>query len=107
MHLLPHLAPTEAAASLAEMDRVSRRGLVANDLFRSRVAHAVVWATTRLAKSPMSRRDGPLSVLRAYTPEEMESLVRRANLPSVRVHRSPWALWLCARVKGAARSVSD
>ena len=96
-HLLHHLAPAEAAASLAEMDRVSRRGLVANDLFRSRVAHAVVWATTRLlAKSPMSRHDGPLSVLRAYTPKEVESLARRANLLSVRVHRYPWALRLCA-----------
>jgi len=96
-HLLHHLAPDEAAASLAEMDRVSRRGLVANDLFRTRVAHAVVWTTTRLlAKSPMSRHDGPLSVPRAYTPEEVESMARRANLPSVRVRRYPWALRFCA-----------
>jgi ubiquinone/menaquinone biosynthesis C-methylase UbiE len=96
-HLLHHLAPAEAVRSLAEMDRVSQRGLVANDLFRSRVAHAVVWVTTRLlAKSPMSRHDGPLSVLRAYTPEEVKSLARRANLPSVRVHRYLWALRLCA-----------
>jgi len=85
------------ARALAEMDRVARRGLVANDLFRSRVAHAVVWVTTRLlAKSPMSRHDGPLSILRAYTPDEVASLAGRASLADVRVHRYACALRLCA-----------
>ncbi len=95
--VLHHLTPAEAVASLAEMDRVARRGLVANDLFRSRVAHAVVWLTTRLlAKSRMSRHDGPMSVRRAYTCREVESLARRAALVSVRVHRYAWAFRLCA-----------
>ena len=95
--VLHHLTPAEAVASLAEMDRVARRGLVANDLFRSRVAYAVVWLTTRLlAKSRMSRHDGPMSVRRAYTGREVESLARRAALVSVRVHRYAWAFRLCA-----------
>jgi ubiquinone/menaquinone biosynthesis C-methylase UbiE len=95
--VLHHLTPAEAAASFAEMDRVARRGLVANDLFRSRVAHAAVWLTTRLlAKSRMSRHDGPLSVRRAYTCREVESLARRADLVGVRVHRHAWAFRLCA-----------
>jgi len=95
--VLHHLPPAEAAASLAEMDRVARRGLVANDLFRSRVAHVVVWLTTRLlATSRMSRHDGPMSVRRAYTWREVESLARRADLVDVRVHRYAWALRLCA-----------
>jgi len=95
--MLHHLPPAEAAVSLAEMDRVARRGFVVNDLFRSRLAHALVWLATRvLAKSRMSRHDGPVSVLRAYTPGEVEALARRAGLDDVRVHRYASALRLCA-----------
>lgn len=95
--VLHHLPPAGAAASLAEMDRVARRGLVANDLFRSRVGHAVVWLATRLlARNRMSRHDGPMSVRRAYTLPEVESLARRADLVDVRVHRYAWAFRLCA-----------
>jgi SAM-dependent methyltransferase len=95
--MLHHLPPAEASISLAEMDRVARRGFVVNDLFRSRVAHALVWVGTRLlAKNRMSRHDGPLSVLRAYTPGEVEALARLAGLDDVRVHRYAGALRLCA-----------
>jgi ubiquinone/menaquinone biosynthesis C-methylase UbiE len=95
--VLHHLPPAEAAVSLAEMDRAARRGLVANDLFRSRLVHAVVWLTTRLlARNRMTRHDGPMSVRRAYTLREVESLARRADLVDVRVHRYVWAFRLCA-----------
>ena len=95
--VLHHLPPAEAAVSLAEMDRAARRGLVANDLFRSRLAHAVVWLTTRfLARNRMSRHDGPMSVRRAYTLREVASLARHADLVDVRVHRYAWAFRLCA-----------
>jgi ubiquinone/menaquinone biosynthesis C-methylase UbiE len=95
--VLHHLPPAEAAVSLSEMDHAARRGLVVNDLFRSRLAHAVVWLTTRLlTRNRMTRHDGPMSVRRAYTLGEVESLARRADLVDVRVHRYAWAFRLCA-----------
>lgn len=86
--LLHHLEPAEAVRHLREMDRVARLGTVVNDLGRSRAGYALVWLATRvLARSPMSRHDGPLSVRRAYTPAELRGLYARAGLAGVRVRR--------------------
>jgi len=94
---LHHLEPAEAAASLAAMAAVSRVGFVVNDLFRSRVAYALVWLATRLlARNRMSRHDGPLSVLRAYTPDEIRDLCRIAGLHGVHVRRYPLLMRQCA-----------
>ncbi len=87
---LHHLEPAVAPQLLREMARVARIGFVVNDLIRSRVAYALVWLATRLfAWHRMSRHDGPLSVLRAYTPEEIGSLAARAGLSGIRVVRHP------------------
>lgn len=98
---LHHLEPPAAARFLAAIDSTARAGFVVNDLVRSRTAYALVWLATRLlARSRMSWHDGPLSVLRAYTPEELRELCRRAGLRDVRVHRYPPLLRQCAvRVK--------
>lgn len=98
---LHHLEPAAAPAYLAAMDRAARLGFVVNDLFRSRVGYALVWLATRLlARSRMSRHDGPLSVLRAYTPAELSELCRRAGLGGVRVRRYAPLVRQCAvRVK--------
>ena len=98
---LHHLEPAAAVAGLAAMDGTARVGFVVNDLFRSRAAYAVVWLATRLlARNRMSRHDGPLSVLRAYTPREVRGLCARAGLHGVWVRRYPALLRQCAvRVK--------
>lgn len=88
---LHHLEPAEAAGLLAELHRAARIGFVVNDLIRSRPAYWLVWLATRLfTRSRMSRHDGPLSVLRAYTPVEILELARRAGLAGIRVFRYPW-----------------
>lgn len=88
---LHHLEPVEATALLSELSRTARLGFVVNDLMRSRLAYSLVWLTTRLfARNRMSRHDGPLSVLRAYTPAEILELTRRAGLSGVRIARYPW-----------------
>jgi SAM-dependent methyltransferase len=98
---LHHLAPEAARAHLAGMEEVARLGFVVNDLHRSRAAWLAVWVATRLlARSPMSRHDGPLSVLRAYTPAEVRALCTAAGLAGVVVHRYPVLSRQCAvRVK--------
>lgn len=79
--LLHHLPPDDAVALLREMRRVSRRGIVVNDLVRSRLGYVgalvIGWLATR---NPLTRHDGPLSVRRAYTRTEMADLAARAGL---------------------------
>jgi hypothetical protein len=77
------------------MSRISRVGFVVNDLIRSRIAYALVWVATRLfAWNRISRHDGPLSVLRAYTSDEVLALARRAGMSRIHITRHP----LCLRL---------
>jgi len=94
---LHHLEPEAAAASLRAMRAVARRAVIVNDLLRSRLSLAVVWTATRLFRAhPISRHDGPLSVRRSYSPEELRALCARAGLPAPRVRRHPWLCRLLA-----------
>jgi SAM-dependent methyltransferase len=95
--LLHHLDPTEAVAALREMRRVSTRGVVINDLSRSRVAWVGAWILAHVAtRNRYTRHDAPLSVRRAYTPVEAEALLLSAGLrPVGRVmdpFRHRWAI---------------
>jgi hypothetical protein len=83
---LHHLNRREAVRYLRELDAAARLGIVVNDLVRSRVAYVLVWLTTRvLARSRIARHDGPLSVLRAYTPDEARQLCEQAGLSNIEV----------------------
>jgi hypothetical protein len=83
---LHHLGPEAAPRYLAEIDGAARRGWVVNDLVRGRPAHRLVWLLTRLfTRSAMARHDGPLSILRSYTPSEVTALCEKAGLFDVRV----------------------
>jgi 2-polyprenyl-3-methyl-5-hydroxy-6-metoxy-1,4-benzoquinol methylase len=94
---LHHLEPAPAVRYLAEMSAAARIGVVVNDLVRGRAAYAVVWLATRvLTRNRMSRHDGPLSVLRAYTPDEVRVLCEKAGLCAVRVLRYPHLARQCA-----------
>lgn len=94
---LHHLEPPAATAYLAAMHAVARRGVVVNDLARSRMAWALVWLVTRLLGcGRLSRHDGPLSVRRAYTADELRTLCARAGLAGARVLRYVPLLRLCA-----------
>ena len=83
--VIHHLDPDDAVAFLAELRRVSRLGIVVNDLARGRLYWIGAWLLAHtLAASRYTRSDGPLSVRRAYTRREMEGLLRRAGLDPIR-----------------------
>jgi SAM-dependent methyltransferase len=87
---LHHLEPAAAVASLGEMSSAARGAIVVNDLWRSRLSLALVWLATRvLGCHPISRHDGPLSVRRAYSPDEIRGLAEKAGLPLPRIRRYP------------------
>jgi ubiquinone/menaquinone biosynthesis C-methylase UbiE len=86
---LHHLEPDDAVSALAEMAFTARRVIV-NDLLRTRASLALVWLVTRvLAMHPMSRHDGPLSVRRAYTADELGALAEKARIAPLRIRRHP------------------
>ena len=70
---LHHLGDEAAASALREFDRVARRGLVMNDLLRRR---RLYWWTKffTLFGNEIVRYDGPLSVLKSFTVEELRRL---------------------------------
>ena len=70
---LHHLGDEAAAGALKEFDRVARRGLVMNDLLRRR---RLYWWTKffTLFGNEIVRYDGPLSVLKSFTVEELRRL---------------------------------
>ncbi len=89
--LLHHLEPAAAARALGEMRTVARLGVVLNDLFRTRLTLALVWLATRLvARHRFARHDGPLSVRRAYAPDELRALAGQAGIARVAVRRYAW-----------------
>lgn len=82
--VLHHLEPADVVGLLRELRRVARRGVVVNDLVRGRLAWlgALVLVRT-VATGRYTRNDGPLSVRRAYTRDELASMVHEAGLETV------------------------
>lgn len=86
--VLHHLPPGDAVALLRELRRVARRGIVVNDLLRGRLAWIGAWLLVQtLARGAYTRHDGPLSVRRAYTAQELLSLLEAAGLTPVATFR--------------------
>lgn len=78
--LLHHFRDDEIPLVLRELDRVARRRVIVADLRRSWIAVAGIWAASfPLGFHPVSRHDGVLSVLRGFTPRELEAHVRDAT----------------------------
>jgi ubiquinone/menaquinone biosynthesis C-methylase UbiE len=79
-----HLDEDAAVRFLAELGRVSRRGIVVNDLHRGTLGLVGAWLAGRfLTRNRFTRDDSLLSVRRAYTIREMERLLRRAGLEPI------------------------
>ncbi len=85
---LHHFTRENAVAILGALFRIGRRGLIINDLHRSRVAHAFIFVLTRLmTKNRLTRYDAPVSVMNAFTPNEIGAMAREAGIASFEVHR--------------------
>lgn len=82
--LMHHFDPDDAIAALAEMRRVSRLGVVINDLRRGLLPFAMTAAAVlTLSRGAYTRHDGVLSARRAYTLAELDTLAAKAGLKRV------------------------
>lgn len=88
---LHHFSPDDAVRVLGEMRRLARIGFILNDLRRSRLGYLAAAATARLTtRNRLTRNDAPLSVRRAYTPDELRELLLAAGIDSARITTHRW-----------------
>ena len=78
-----HLEPEQIVDIANAALRVARVAFVINDLRRHPAHLALVYAGFPLFRSRLTRHDGPASVRRAYTPEEMRELLQRTSAKRV------------------------
>ncbi len=71
-----HLEPEQLARFAAEGLRVCRAAVLINDVRRSLLHLALVYAGLPLFRSPLTHHDAPASVRRAYTPQEIASILK-------------------------------
>jgi hypothetical protein len=87
---LHHLEPEQAVAGLREMAAAAGIAVVVNDLLRHRLSLGLIWLVTRLFRChPISRHDGPLSVRRSYSRDELRALAARAGARRLTIREYP------------------
>jgi 2-polyprenyl-3-methyl-5-hydroxy-6-metoxy-1,4-benzoquinol methylase len=74
-----HLAPAQVIAFVNGALAVARRAVLINDLRRSLLHLALVYAGMPILRSPISRFDSVASVRQAYTPEELRELMAQTE----------------------------
>jgi ubiquinone/menaquinone biosynthesis C-methylase UbiE len=93
--MLHHLERQDGITLLRAMAAVARYGVIVNDLVRSRLhyygAHGVLAV---LSRNRLTRHDGPLSVLRAYSISEVRAMADAAGLHNAQVHQALGYRWL-------------
>jgi ubiquinone/menaquinone biosynthesis C-methylase UbiE len=83
-----HFPETQVIQLLREMARVTRRRIFVIDLHRDPVPYFFYTTIARLfLHNRLIREDGALSILRSFTPEELQSLGEKAGLKKVRVEK--------------------
>lgn len=78
-----HLEPDQVISFAREALRVARHAVLINDLIRTPLHLALIYAGLPLYRSRLTRHDAPASVKRAYTLEEMNKMLREAGASEV------------------------
>ena len=84
---LHHLEPDALAAAVRALARVTRRALVLHDLIRVRRARPLFRLLAPVLRlHPLTLHDGLISIRRAYTPRELQTILSQAGYPDARIH---------------------
>jgi len=85
-----HFSTNDAVKILKMMIEYSRVGLIVNDLHRSWPAAWTAWIYTHLTtRNPMTLNDSYVSVLRAFTPQELREMASEAGVPDPQIFSHP------------------
>jgi len=82
---LHHLEPDEIRTFVNEALRVSHIAVLINDLRRSALHLALVYAGFPLFRSRLTRHDAPASVRRSYSPKELRDILRATDAAAVEI----------------------
>lgn len=83
---LHHFSDAQIAAILRDFVRMAHGKVIVVDLHRHWLAYAAIRLWTLLfAKSRAVRNDGPLSVLRAFTREELTRILKNAGITGAKI----------------------
>ncbi len=86
--VLHHMEGAGPVQLLRELSRVARHGIVVHELRRGVWPLVVTWATLHVvARSPVIRHDGPLSIRRGFVAGELHALARAAGWRAPRIVR--------------------
>jgi len=89
--VLHHLSPAKIACLCETLSEICRHECVLSDLARDRLLLTLFnWTAPLLARHPFTRHDGRVSILRAYTPKEMRTLLADAGFTHAKVRRHDW-----------------
>ncbi|HYJ85107.1 MAG TPA: methyltransferase domain-containing protein [Pyrinomonadaceae bacterium] len=93
-----HFKNDQVVSILRELSRVARRRIFVIDLHRHPVSYYFFTTVARMfLHNRLIREDGALSILRSFTPDELEELAKRATLKDISVTRHfPYRLVLAA-----------
>jgi ubiquinone/menaquinone biosynthesis C-methylase UbiE len=92
---LHHFTESDIVSLLTAFHRIAKQYIVINDLRRSRAAFLGIRLLTKLfSKSTMVQHDGPLSVLRGFSKDDLTVILRRTGFDNFILKRT-WAFhWL-------------
>ena len=100
---LHHFTAEALAAMIPSCVTVCRGVVLLNDLVRDRVPYLFFRLTAPfLARSPLTRHDGRVSLLRAYTLAEMRAILDSAGCRQANIHLD----WIYYRMTIVARKVT-
>jgi len=86
LQTLHHLEDEQVVTVLREMARVSKGLVIASDLNRSVLSYlGARFLATFVWKNPLTCNDGPLSVRRGFTQQELTNLGAAAGIPNLSV----------------------
>jgi ubiquinone/menaquinone biosynthesis C-methylase UbiE len=85
-----HFSDQDAVQLLKTMARISRIGIIVNDLQRNWIAASSAWLYTHLTtRNPLTLNDAYVSVRRAFTPQELTKLADSAGFRRFTVSCEP------------------
>lgn len=88
---LHHFSREDAVRLLRNMKRLARVAVVVHDLCRSWIGAWTAWLYTHLTtRNPLTLYDSYLSVLRAFTPEELIEMAQEAEMADFVLTKHPF-----------------
>ena len=84
--ILHHLSPDEAVDMLRETFRKVRAGIIISDFIRSPFNYYLAkWSIAITSPSRFNLHDGPLSVLRSYSDDEITAILGKAGIKKFKI----------------------